>query len=224
MGLSKLWGKDSTGAHGFVFSHIKTIYYNWAQKKLLSTKLDEMDSDTESRLEKSKALDDYASIMSNQTAGFWPDALAVKEGFTQLNTNLTNIWRKIYPIGSIYMSVNSTNPGTLFGGTWQRIQNQFLLAAGSSYAAGSTGGAATVTLNVNQIPAHTHRVNDSVWMNVGGNKNIYFNPDSPGTYFINDVANGGRSSTGWTTYTAGGSQAHNNMPPYLAVYVWKRTA
>lgn len=91
MGLSKLWGKDSTGAHGFVFSHIKTIYYNWAQKKLLSTKLDEMDSDTESRLEKSKTLDDYASIMSNQTAGFWPDALAVKEGFAQLNTDISNL-------------------------------------------------------------------------------------------------------------------------------------
>lgn len=91
MGLSKLWGKDSTGAHGFVFSHIKTIYYNWAQKKLLSTKLDEMDTATSARLEKSKTLDDYDSIMSNQTAGFWPDALAVKEGFTQLNTDLEDI-------------------------------------------------------------------------------------------------------------------------------------
>ena len=137
---------------------------------------------------------------------------------------MANVRNKIYPVGSIYISVNSTNPATLFGGAWQRIQNQFLLASGSLYAAGSTGGAATVTLNVNQIPAHTHRVNDSVWMNVGGNKSIYFDPDSPGTYFINDVANGGRSSTGWTTYTAGGSQAHDNMPPYIAVYIWKRTA
>lgn len=91
MGLSKLWGKDSTGAHGFVFSHIKTIYYNWAQKKLLSTKLDEMDTATSARLEKSKTLDDYASIISNQTAGFWPDALAVKEGFAQLNTDMEEV-------------------------------------------------------------------------------------------------------------------------------------
>ena len=43
MGLSKLWGKDSSGARGFVFSHVKSIYYNWSQKKLLSTKLDEID-------------------------------------------------------------------------------------------------------------------------------------------------------------------------------------
>lgn len=43
MGLSKLWGKDSSGARGFVFSHVKSIYYNWSQKKLLSTKMDEID-------------------------------------------------------------------------------------------------------------------------------------------------------------------------------------
>lgn len=43
MGLSKLWGKDSSGARGFVFSHVKSIYYNWSQRKLLSTKLDEID-------------------------------------------------------------------------------------------------------------------------------------------------------------------------------------
>ena len=41
MGLPKLWGKDSDGNHGFIFSHVKTIYYNWSQKKLLKDKLDE---------------------------------------------------------------------------------------------------------------------------------------------------------------------------------------
>ena len=122
------------------------------------------------------------------------------------------------------MSVNSTNPGTLFGGTWQRIQNQFLLAAGNLYAAGSTGGSATVALNVNQIPAHDHVENDLVWMNVNGNGKYYISPVSPGTFFFNDVPQGGRSATGWKTKSTGGSQAHNNMPPYIAVYVWKRTA
>jgi len=57
----------------------------------------------------------------------------------------------IYPVGSIYMSVNSTSPATLFGGTWERIQDRFLLAAGSSYSAGGTGGSADATL-----PSHTH--------------------------------------------------------------------
>ena len=66
----------------------------------------------------------------------------------------------IYPVGSIYMSVNSTSPATLFGGTWAAIENTFLVAAGSSYTAGSTGGAATHTHSTpnhtHTIPSHTH--------------------------------------------------------------------
>ena len=53
MGLPKLWGKDSSGNHGFAFSHVKTIYYNWSSKKLLSTKLSEMDTATNNRILKS---------------------------------------------------------------------------------------------------------------------------------------------------------------------------
>lgn len=115
----------------------------------------------------------------------------------------------IYPVGSIYMSMNSTNPGTWFGGTWERIQDTFLLAAGTTYAAGDTGGEATHTLTVNEIPSHGHNV---TWTpsNIGsGNA---FRAMAPNT-----------ANTQPTTNTGGG-QAHNNMPPYLAVYVWKRTA
>ena len=63
----------------------------------------------------------------------------------------------MYPVGSIYLSVNSTNPATLFGGTWVQLKDRFLLGAGSSYTNGSTGGAATVTLQSSQIPAHNHK-------------------------------------------------------------------
>lgn len=73
----------------------------------------------------------------------------------------------VYPVGSIYMSVNSTNPGTLFGGTWTQLKDTFLLAAGDTYAANATGGAASASytpagtvgntaLTSAQIPAHTH--------------------------------------------------------------------
>ena len=65
---------------------------------------------------------------------------------------LDNVW----PVGSIYMSVNSTNPGTLFGGTWTQLQNRFLLGAGSSYTNGATGGEATHTLTTNEMPSHKH--------------------------------------------------------------------
>ena len=62
----------------------------------------------------------------------------------------------VYPVGSIYWSSNNTNPGTLFGGTWTQIKDKFILAAGDSYSNGATGGAATVTLTVSNMPSHTH--------------------------------------------------------------------
>lgn len=62
----------------------------------------------------------------------------------------------IYPVGSIYMSVNNVNPATLFGGVWQKIEGMFLLASSSSYALGSTGGSTSITLTANQMPVHNH--------------------------------------------------------------------
>ena len=64
----------------------------------------------------------------------------------------------IYPIGSIYLSVNNVNPGTLFGGIWEQIQNQFLLGAGNIYTAGNTGGSATKSIAIANLPSHTHSV------------------------------------------------------------------
>ena len=122
----------------------------------------------------------------------------------------------VYPVGSIYMSVNSTSPATLFGGTWERLQDRFLLAAGSTYAAGSTGGASAVTLTTEQIPSHSHSISPAIGWPV--------NADAAEHH----VENWGYSA--WprvpkitSTGNAGGGQAHNNMPPYLAVYMWKRT-
>ena len=70
-----------------------------------------------------------------------------------LKENFLNL---VYPVGSIYWSSNNTNPGTLFGGTWTQIKDKFILAAGDSYTNGATGGAATVTLTVSNMPSHTH--------------------------------------------------------------------
>ena len=115
---------------------------------------------------------------------------------------------QIYPVGAIYMSTVSTSPATLFGvGTWEQIQNRFLLGAGSSYSAGSTGGSATVTLTTNEIPAHSH------W-----EQGVYHTDGAGGGSW--DYAMSQYKNTG----NAGGGQAHDNMPPYLVVYMWKRTA
>ena len=126
---------------------------------------------------------------------------------------------KAYPVGSIYISVNSTNPKTLFGGTWVQIKDRFLLAAGTTYKAGATGGEATHKLTYNEMPEHTHPMYS---YNPGGDGT--WTPDE-GSYLVDSVTDD--KTTWWARLAmgyAGGGAAHNNMPPYLAVYVWKRTA
>lgn len=65
---------------------------------------------------------------------------------------------KLYPVGSVYISFNATDPSTLFGGTWQRLKDTFLLANGDSYAPNTTGGSATKNITVNNLPSHTHSI------------------------------------------------------------------
>lgn len=133
---------------------------------------------------------------------------------------INNILLNIYPVGSIYMSINNTNPSTLFGGTWEQIQDRFLLSAGSTYTAGNTGGEATHTLTDLEMPSHNHRLLNgyagSTWST--GHYGFVANTSSTGVkqvFYDNDTSR---------TSSAGGGQAHNNMPPYLVVYMWKRTA
>lgn len=129
-----------------------------------------------------------------------------------------------YPIGSIYLSVNDTSPAGIFGGTWERIKDRFLLAAGDTYAAGSTGGEEQHKLTVDEMPRHRHSSDDSnlgyagdvvdrdrfvLWLNKGT-----VDTNAP------ETGENGRVKTSWV----GDSQPHNNMPPYLAIYAWKRIA
>ena len=156
-----------------------------------------------------------------------------------------------YPVGSIYMSTVSTSPAELFGGTWTQIKDKFLLAAGSTYTAGATGGAATVTLTTSQLPSHTHTATakGSVTSTFTGtaashtHSYAYYN----GYYGVSSGSYANAKSTeslttdstsitpkgtvtstfagsSATTSSTGSGSAHNNMPPYLAVYAWKRTA
>lgn len=164
-----------------------------------------------------------------------------------LGTGVTNLIKKIYPVGSIYISTVSTNPSTLFGfGTWVQIKDTFLLAAGTAYTAGSTGGSATHTLTVNEIPSHTHKfTGTSATTTSSGNHthSVTFTTTAGasnmlGAFGGSDGNSIGNTSTTTTSngshthgFTAQGSnsntgagQAHNNMPPYLTVYMWKRTA
>lgn len=133
----------------------------------------------------------------------------------------------IYPIGSIYMSVNSTDPSTLFGGSWERIQDRFLLASGSSYGAGSTGGSADAV-----VVKHLHQpsTGDGFHSYMSGTVErvrLGTSTASSARYAIVGKKNAssadasGLRYAGSTDYT-GSDGAGKNMPPYLAVYVWKR--
>jgi hypothetical protein len=115
----------------------------------------------------------------------------------------------IYPVGSIYLSYSHVSPAELFGGTWVRIENAFLWAVASNGAIGQTGGEAEHTLTVSELPAHTHGsvysqhatgTKDKAWYTTAG------------------------SSVAYGTVSAGGGEAHNNMPPYIQVSAWRRTA
>jgi hypothetical protein len=149
--------------------------------------------------------------------GTKPEKIAVldKSGWIYSRALSSLILEAVYPVGSIYMSVNSTSPATLFGGTWKAIQGKFLLGAdGGAYKAGNTGGEAAHTLTESEMPSHRH----SIWFpNDGGEQSAeigYPDTGSKNTYYAE------ASKTSGT----GGGAAHNNMPPYLAVYIWKRTA
>ena len=141
----------------------------------------------------------------------------------------------VYPVGSIYISVNSTSPEILFGGTWEQINDRFLLACGSTYSNGSTGGSATHThttgnhiLKVEEMPSHTHteKLPESFRISANAGSGSYVSDSTNPSY----PYPGGTYNSSVTTGSTGGGQPHNhgntgssnNMPPYLAVYVWKR--
>lgn len=119
----------------------------------------------------------------------------------------------LHPVGSVYQSTDSTSPAELFGGTWEQIKDRFLLAAGDSHAAGSTGGEEKHILTAAEMANHTHGYDYTG------------QSDATGTGAIKIVSPGSTANayTGKATSNCGG-QAHNNMPPYLAVYTWRRTA
>lgn len=182
----------------------------------------EMDVDFVVDTELSKASD---NAIANSTV-----AAKFEETDNSISANSANIisiqrainvmWSTIYPVGSIYISAADTSPSTLFGGTWEQIKDTFLLAAGDTYAAGATGGEATHTLTVDEMPKHTIKPNSGT---------LIVNTEQGNSALTSGSA---MASAGYLwnkgietpSREVGGGQPHNNMPPYLAVYVWKRTA
>jgi len=129
-----------------------------------------------------------------------------------LTDNTSSVISTAYPVGSIYLSTVSTNPATLLGiGTWVAFgAGRMLLGNGGGYTAGDTGGAATHTLTEAEMPAHTHVV-----AHVNGNNTV----NGSG-----NVGTAGGYASNKTSNSTGGGAAHNNMPPYIVVYMFNRVA
>ncbi len=144
--------------------------------------------------------------------------------------DLSSLWDQIYPVGSIYTSINATNPSTLFGGVWEQIASgRTLVGVDTSQTefntVKKTGGSKTVALTVSQMPSHTHEIKsgdgaDMQFMGyapetntTGGETNYYFKYDgvtsNPKKYITNGLT--------------GEGQAHNNLQPYFTCYFWLRT-
>jgi microcystin-dependent protein len=203
---------------------------------------------------------DHATIADNATNATNADHATTADNATNATNAATAagltdavisaLMLKMYPVGSIYASTASTNPGTLFGGTWEALPaGRVLLAQGTStwgttYAAGSTGGEATHTLTIGELPSHSHgAINQdssaytdycfavyrhlaldttrSQQVATSTSSNIY---TICAQYTASD--SGGNADIGYnaTTANTGSGTAHNNIQPYIAVFLWKRVS
>ena len=127
-----------------------------------------------------------------------------------------NDWLKmVYPVGSIYMSTSNVSPIELFGfGKWEQIKDTFLLCAGDIYSAGSTGGESEHILTTEEMPSHSHAYKRHAF-----DRNDTDPETGEDVYGANNKT---LSAHTGTTEISGGGLAHNNMPPYLTVYAWRR--
>lgn len=176
-------------------------------------------------------VDTYTITYNDGTAS----TFTVKNGEKGDTGSIENLLDRTYPIGSIYMSVNSTEPSTLFGGTWERLNGRFLIGAGTlsdinsngeygdigrgdpTFECGETGGEYWHQLTIDEMPEHSHNIKSTT-------------ADGSGDWALKDrKCNTTIEKLPWqwagvAVSDTGGGTKHSNMPPYLAVYMWKRTA
>lgn len=186
--------------------------------------------------------------LTNKEGGFYPLTSADQVIFNN-NKRLSDLLDLIYPVGSIYMSISEANPTTLFGGEWEQIKGRFLIGTGLTEdnttdfwgelnynlncPVGEKGGQTKHTLTENEMPSHNHWISAAAYDNGDGSSTGQNNSQDYGLW---SDAGGYTSDDPWKNYGrytayAGGNGsgqyhrdtiAHNNIPPYYAVYMWKR--
>ena len=209
--------KKFLDAEGIKYLWSKISLEDYPNNETLIAVLNAIDQTKADRSE----LDNYLTIedyISGESGGTIDFTSYLKKNEADILYAPKNIIETIYPVGSIYLSVNDINPNILFGfGAWERIQDKFLLGAGTQFPAGSEGGEVEHALTELEMPAHDHEFDrHQLWRN----ESI---PPSTSTQGDGYGANN-KTLPIYTdsTIATGAGEAHNNMPPYLSVYIWKR--
>lgn len=174
--------------------------------------------------------------VKNQTPLSAENLNNIESGLEAVDKIVQNLLDKTYPVGSIYISVNDTSPSELFGGTWEAVaQGRTLVGVGYNVAnttdywgacgantvnfpAGEMGGQMRHTLTIDEMPSHRHSFSTVVSCIGGGSSN------KTGTTKAGNDQNTINGTAFNPVQLEGGGSAHNNLQPYLAVYMWKRTA
>lgn len=201
---------------------------------------------------KLQSLQESVQLALNEIA----NAMGMPEDSKKTGNSGSSKALEYYPVGAIYMSVDETDPSEIFGGSWEKISDRFLLASGTRDAE-DEGGEAEVTLTGAQsgVPAHTHGMahthKHTHRLGPDGNRKVPALEDS-NSWSAGKVASGSTTSKSYlnkeandTLYYAvqtdadstaasksntdnntasGAAEAHNNMPPYMVVNMWKRVA
>lgn len=146
--------------------------------------------------------------------------------------NKIDIIDLVYPVGSIYMSVNPTDPSTIFGGTWEvwgagRVPVGVDSEQTEFDTVEETGGEKTHTLSSEEIPSHTHDIADYGNLGINGyrafkDRSLSLNEGSGSPYSFTSVGDSALMKN-FSTTSAGSGNAHNNLQPYITCYMWKRT-
>lgn len=134
-------------------------------------------------------------------------------GFTKKFTSA--LFLLMHPVGSPYVSDNPTSPAELYGGTWERIEGKFIMGASDTYPAGSTGGSATHTQTVGEMPRHSHTLDLS---NAGLEDNEF-------KYTVSYSQNKKITIAATRAVQANGDgQPMDILNPYYSMYIWRRIA
>ena len=141
----------------------------------------------------------------------------IQSGYLKTKNGVQLMTTVPYPIGAIYLSVDSTNPSKLFGGTWQQIaQGRTLVGVDTSQTefntVKKTGGEKVHKLTINEMPSHNHSTPNTLRY------------ESTSTWWIGGTGGTTIAVDNKATGSTGGGQAHNNLQPYYTCYIWLRTA